>query len=176
MAANSVPLTKTGADPCRTTPLSYAPLPLSSDRCGYTTTPLVKAFFDEPTFAAIMLSLTPRRHGRDHRACSTSTRRQCISYGSSEAVIAHVQQEGLTIDWLLETHANGDNLSAAPYLQQKLGGKLAIGADIVTARNVFGKVFNKGTQFSAMARSSTYCCAPRKGYISSSNARPDAAG
>ena len=54
---------------------------------------------------------------------------------------------GLTIEWILETHTHADHLSAAPYLQQQLGGKIAIGREIVTVQGVFGKVFNEGTEF-----------------------------
>ena len=53
----------------------------------------------------------------------------------------------LAVDWILETHAHADHLSAAPYLQQKLGGKMAIGREIVTVQGVFGKIFNEGTEF-----------------------------
>src|SRR5688500_19302977 len=60
---------------------------------------------------------------------------------------AHVEAEGLKVEWLLETHAHADHLSAAPYLQEKLGGKLVIGREIVTVQGVFGKVFNEGTEF-----------------------------
>src|SRR3546814_8794427 len=62
-------------------------------------------------------------------------------------MIAYVEAEGLTVEWLLVTHAHTDHLSAAPYLQEKLGGKLVIGAEIVTVQNVFGKIFNEGTRF-----------------------------
>jgi glyoxylase-like metal-dependent hydrolase (beta-lactamase superfamily II) len=62
-------------------------------------------------------------------------------------MIAYAEHERLTIDWLLETHAHADHLSAAPYIQQKLGGKLAIGREIITVQNVFGKIFNVGTEF-----------------------------
>jgi glyoxylase-like metal-dependent hydrolase (beta-lactamase superfamily II) len=55
--------------------------------------------------------------------------------------------EGLTVDWLIETHAHADHLSAAPWLQQRLGGKLMIGRDIVRVQDVFGKIFNAGTEF-----------------------------
>ena len=53
----------------------------------------------------------------------------------------------LTDEWLLETHAHADHLSAAPYLQEKLGGKLAIGAEILIVQKVFGNIFNEGTEF-----------------------------
>ena len=62
-------------------------------------------------------------------------------------IVAYVRDQGLAIDWILETHAHADHLSAAPYLQEKLGGKLAIGREIVTVQGVFGKIFNEGTEF-----------------------------
>jgi glyoxylase-like metal-dependent hydrolase (beta-lactamase superfamily II) len=69
------------------------------------------------------------------------------SFASADAIIAHVEAQSLTVAWILETHAHADHLSAAPYLQQKLGGKLAIGREIVTVQGVFGKIFNEGTEF-----------------------------
>jgi glyoxylase-like metal-dependent hydrolase (beta-lactamase superfamily II) len=66
---------------------------------------------------------------------------------SADRVIDHVTSHSLKVTWLLETHAHADHFSAAPYLQEKLGGKIAIGADIVTVQNVFGKLFNAGTEF-----------------------------
>ena len=59
-----------------------------------------------------------------------------------------MREQGLSVEWLLETHAHADHLSAAPYLQEKLGGQLAIGRGILTVQDVFGKVFNEGTEFS----------------------------
>ena len=67
--------------------------------------------------------------------------------GSADAVIDHVFKHNLKVAWLLETHAHADHFSAAPYLQQKLGGKIAIGAEIDTVQRVFGKLFNAGTEF-----------------------------
>jgi glyoxylase-like metal-dependent hydrolase (beta-lactamase superfamily II) len=66
---------------------------------------------------------------------------------SADRVIEHVTSHNLKVRWLLETHAHADHFSAAPYLQAKLGGKIAIGADIVTVQTVFGKLFNAGTEF-----------------------------
>lgn len=70
-----------------------------------------------------------------------------ISYHSADAVIEHVRAQGLEVEWLIETHAHADHLSGAPYIQEKLGGKLGIGEHIVTVQQVFGKVFNEGTEF-----------------------------
>ncbi len=66
---------------------------------------------------------------------------------SADRLIARVRELGATVDWLLETHVHADHLSAAPYLQQQLGGKLAIGEQITTVQNTFGKLFNAGTEF-----------------------------
>ena len=58
-----------------------------------------------------------------------------------------MEAEGLSVEWLIETHAHADHLSAAPYLQEKLGGRLAIGAEIIRVQEVFGKLFNAGAEF-----------------------------
>ena len=64
------------------------------------------------------------------------------SHASADKVLAYVQQAGLKIDWLLETHAHADHLSAAPYLREKLGGKIAIGRHICEVQGAFKKIFN----------------------------------
>ena len=66
---------------------------------------------------------------------------------SADKVIAHVKDAGLDVAWLLETHVHADHLSAAPYLQKALGGKIGIGDQITVVQNTFGKVFNAGTEF-----------------------------
>ena len=66
---------------------------------------------------------------------------------SADTLIARVRELGLTVQWLLETHVHADHLSAAPYLQKQLGGQLAIGSHITTVQNVFGKLFNAGSEF-----------------------------
>ncbi|BBU62864.1 hypothetical protein MSC49_27990 [Methylosinus sp. C49] len=109
----------------------------------------VETFFDEPTFTASHIVYDPTtRHAAivdsvlnfDAASGRTSTK-------GADEIVAYVNRESLTIDWLLETHAHADHLSAAPYLQTKLGGKLAIGREITTVQTVFGKVFNFGTEF-----------------------------
>lgn len=69
------------------------------------------------------------------------------STASADALIARVAALGAKVEWILETHAHADHLSAAPYLQQKLGGKIAIGEHIRTVQGVFGKLFNAGSEF-----------------------------
>ncbi|MFT4793225.1 MAG: glyoxylase-like metal-dependent hydrolase (beta-lactamase superfamily II) [Paracoccaceae bacterium] len=66
---------------------------------------------------------------------------------SADKVIAHVTDNGLDVVWLLETHVHADHLSAAPYLQKALGGKIGIGDQITVVQDTFGKVFNAGTEF-----------------------------
>jgi glyoxylase-like metal-dependent hydrolase (beta-lactamase superfamily II) len=70
-----------------------------------------------------------------------------ISTGSADQLIEHITSHGLKLEWLIETHAHADHLSGAPYIQQKLGGKIGIGEHIRTVQDVFGKVFNEGTEF-----------------------------
>ncbi|MFY8048563.1 MAG: MBL fold metallo-hydrolase, partial [Erythrobacter sp.] len=66
---------------------------------------------------------------------------------SADAVIAYCRAHDLTVSWLLETHAHADHFSAAPYLQEQLGGRIAIGEHITQVQQVFGKLFNAGSEF-----------------------------
>ena len=129
-------------------PVQRATKQVEAVLAGTLRAPQVKAFFDEPTFTvSYVVSDTATRKAVvidsvwnfDHASGRTS-------FESADAIIAYVEQEGLSIEWILETHAHADHLSAAPYLQQKLGGKLAIGREIVTVQGVFGKIFNEGTE------------------------------
>lgn len=70
-----------------------------------------------------------------------------ISYNSADAIKKYIQEHNLQVEWHIETHVHADHLSAAPYLQKHLGGKLAIGEHIVTVQETFGKIFNEGTDF-----------------------------
>jgi len=111
--------------------------------------PDVTAFFDEPTNTVSYIVTCPETKAcaiidsvldYDHASGRTDRR-------SADAIIAAVKDRGLTVEWIIETHAHADHLSAAPYLQERLGGKLAIGQNISVVQNVFGKVFNAGTEF-----------------------------
>ena len=66
---------------------------------------------------------------------------------SADAIIAHIRERALTVEWILETHVHADHLSAAPYLKDELGGKIGIGGQIVVIQDTFGKIFNEGTEF-----------------------------
>ncbi len=111
--------------------------------------PQIKAFFDEPTFTASYVVHDPETRTAaiidsvlDYDAASGRT-----SFASADAIIAYVHEHDLAVQWLLETHAHADHLSAAPYIQGKVGGKLAIGRAILEVQEIFGKVFNEDTEF-----------------------------
>ncbi|WP_088921865.1 MBL fold metallo-hydrolase [Granulosicoccus antarcticus] len=70
-----------------------------------------------------------------------------ITYDHADAIIAFIKVHELTLEWLIETHVHADHLSAAPYIQQQLGGKIGIGEKITFVQETFGKVFNEGTEF-----------------------------
>lgn len=111
--------------------------------------PDVTGFFDDATNTVTFLVRDPSSQrcaiidsvlDFDYASGRTDTR-------SADAVIAHVRAEGLTVDWILETHVHADHLSAAPYLLEHLGGKIGIGEKITVVQNTFGKIFNEGTEF-----------------------------
>jgi glyoxylase-like metal-dependent hydrolase (beta-lactamase superfamily II) len=68
---------------------------------------------------------------------------------AADEVIAHVKGNDLQVEWILETHAHADHLTAAPYLKQQLGGRIAIGEHIVAVQETFKNIFNLGDEFSA---------------------------
>ncbi|WP_317055049.1 MBL fold metallo-hydrolase [Roseovarius rhodophyticola] len=111
--------------------------------------PHVSAFFDEQTNTISYVVKDPGGSACavidsvldfDYASGRTDTR-------SADAIIAHVKNEGLKVEWLLETHVHADHLSAAPYIQERVGGKIGIGDQITTVQDTFGKVFNEGTEF-----------------------------
>lgn len=70
-----------------------------------------------------------------------------LTYDNADKVIAYIRESDLVLEWLIESHVHADHLSGAPYIQQALGGKIGIGAKITDIQEVFGKVFNEGTEF-----------------------------
>ena len=111
--------------------------------------PHVQAFFDEPTFTVSYVVTDPATKAcavidsvLDYDPASGRT-----SKDSADEIIAYIREHGLSLEWILETHVHADHLSGAPYIQERLGGKLAIGSEITTVQDVFGKIFNAGTQF-----------------------------
>ncbi|KQM37872.1 MBL fold metallo-hydrolase [Sphingomonas sp. Leaf10] len=111
--------------------------------------PVVQSFFDEPTNTAtyVVWDAATKKAAIVDSVLDFDAAAGRTKTASADAVIAYVRDQGLTVDWLLETHAHADHLSAAPYLQQALGGQLAIGREIIRVQNVFGKIFNAGTDF-----------------------------
>ena len=112
-------------------------------------TPFVKAFFDEATFTVSYVVREP--HGKscaiidsvldfEHASGRTDTK-------SADEIIAYVKAEDLAVEWILESHVHADHLSAAPYIQEQVGGKIGIGDHITIVQDTFGKVFNEGTEF-----------------------------
>ncbi|WP_339779070.1 MBL fold metallo-hydrolase [uncultured Thalassospira sp.] len=116
--------------------------------------PLVKAFFDPATFTVSYVVRDPQSPAcaivdsvLDYDPAAGRT-----SHTSADAIVAYVRDNHLTVEWILETHVHADHLSAAPYLKQKLGGKMAIGAHITVVQDTFGKIFNAGTEFARDGR------------------------
>jgi len=126
--------------------LSRASAQVISARKGI---PVITPFFDEATFTVTYVVHDPetRRAAIVDSVLDYDPNSGRTSFASAEAVLAHVREQGLEVEWHLETHAHADHLSAAPWLQQKLGGKIAIGEHIVTVQETFGKLFNAGTEF-----------------------------
>lgn len=124
-----------------------------------TAKPVVKTFFDEPTFTASHVVSDPATGAAaivdpvldfDPASGRTSTK-------SADGIIAYVKAEGLTVEWILETHVHADHLSAGHYLKEQLGGKIAIGSNITIVQKTFGEIFNvepefrrDGSQFDAL--------------------------
>ncbi|GAB2722651.1 MBL fold metallo-hydrolase [Halomonas garicola] len=111
--------------------------------------PTVTAFFDDATSTFSYVVRDPKSTACaiidsvldfDYAAGRTDVR-------SADAIIDFIRAEGLSVEWVLETHVHADHLSAAPYLHEQLGGWTGIGANITVVQDVFGKAFNAGTEF-----------------------------
>jgi glyoxylase-like metal-dependent hydrolase (beta-lactamase superfamily II) len=109
----------------------------------------VRSFFDEPTFTATHVLHDPAtmQGAVIDSVLDFDAAAGRITMASADKVIAYIRTTGISVAWLLETHAHADHLSAAPYIQRECGGRLAIGRDIITVQTVFGKIFNVGTEF-----------------------------
>ena len=70
-----------------------------------------------------------------------------IFYDNADKQIEYIKKHKLSLEWIVETHVHADHLSAAPYLQEALSGKIGIGTNIIRIQNEFGKIFNEGTAF-----------------------------
>ncbi len=114
-----------------------------------TVEPKVKAFFDEATNTVSYVVQDPAS-----KSCAVIDSVMDIDYAAgrisyefADKIIQYVEENGLHVEWLIETHAHADHLSAAPYIQRKIGGKIGIGENIRIVQDVFGKIFNEGTEF-----------------------------
>ncbi len=114
----------------------------------------VTAFFDPATFTYSYVVSDPETHRcalidpvlNYDPASGRST------FTAADALIRHVLEHELEVQWLLETHVHADHLSAAPYLKERLGGRLAIGDRITAVQESFGKLFNTGSEFATDGR------------------------
>jgi len=111
--------------------------------------PDVQAFFDEQTNTISYIVKDPASN-----ACAIVDSVMDIDYAAgritykhADELIANVRERGLKLEWIIETHVHADHLSAAPYIQERLGGKIGIGDRIMIVQDTFGKVFNEGTEF-----------------------------
>lgn len=111
--------------------------------------PQVTAFFDAPTNTISYVVKDPNSN-----SCAIIDSVMDIDYAAgriayelADEIIDYVKKNDLKVEWLIETHAHADHLSAAPYIQSKVGGKLGIGENIKVVQEVFGKIFNEGTEF-----------------------------
>lgn len=108
-----------------------------------------RAFFDKTTATvSYVVSDDATRHAAvidpvlnfDFKSGGTATR-------SAEEILAHVHDQGLTVDWILETHAHADHLSAARHLQLRIGGRIGIGEHIRDVQATFKKLYNLERDF-----------------------------
>ena len=111
--------------------------------------PDVQAFFDDATNTISYIVKDPTSE-----SCAIIDSVMDIDYAAgritfdhADELIRQIETRGLKLEWIIETHVHADHLSAAPYIQNKLGGKIGVGSKITVIQDVFGKVFNEGTEF-----------------------------
>jgi glyoxylase-like metal-dependent hydrolase (beta-lactamase superfamily II) len=109
----------------------------------------IESLFDEATwtFSHIVLDRETKQCALVDSVLDYDPASGRTSTAGADQLVARVHALGAQVQWLLETHVHADHLSAAPYLQRQLGGKLAIGRHITTVQDTFGKLFNAGTEF-----------------------------
>lgn len=116
--------------------------------------PSVRGYFDPATWTVTYLVKDPDSNHcaiidsvQDYDPASGRT-----NFEHADALIELVRSEGLSVDWILETHVHADHLSAAPHLKAALGGQVAIGANIDKVQGIFGPLFNAGPEFATDGR------------------------
>ena len=111
--------------------------------------PEVKAFFDADsnTISYVVKDPTSNSCAVIDSVMDIDYAAGRIAFEHADEIIAYIRENGLKLEWLIETHVHADHLSAAPYIQKELGGKIGIGSQITVVQETFGKVFNEGTEF-----------------------------
>ncbi|MEZ4194982.1 MAG: MBL fold metallo-hydrolase [Candidatus Paceibacterota bacterium] len=111
--------------------------------------PEVQGFFDERTntISYVVADLATKKFAIIDSVMDYEPNGATLFFENADAIVTYVKEHEYEVEWILETHVHADHLSAAPYLKEKLGGKMAIGKYIVDVQNIFGKVFNEGTEF-----------------------------
>ena len=111
--------------------------------------PEVTPFFDEATNTISYIVKDP-----ESSSCAIFDSVMDIDYAAGRITFEHadrmideIRDRGLKLEWIIETHVHADHLSAAPYIQEKLGGKIGIGEKVLVVQDTFGKIFNEGTEF-----------------------------
>ncbi|WP_111638826.1 MBL fold metallo-hydrolase [Marinomonas shanghaiensis] len=113
------------------------------------TKPEVAAFFDKDsnTFSYVVKDPTSSSCAIVDSVLDFDYASGGTSYKGADSIIEYVTTHKLKVEWLIETHVHADHLSAAPYIQSKVGGKIGIGEQITIVQDTFGKIFNEGTEF-----------------------------
>ena len=122
---------------------------LDASQIDISAKPEVTPFFDDPTNTLTYVVKDPASN-----ACAVVDSVMDLDYPSgsitfagADRIIDYIRQQELELQWILETHVHADHLSAAPYIKNRLGGKIAIGANICVVQETFGKVFNAEAEF-----------------------------
>ena len=109
----------------------------------------IKGFFDEETstISYVVYDTTSKKCAVIDSVLDFDFSSGSIDYHNAEKIISYIENMKLDLEWLIETHVHADHLSASPYIQKKLGGKIGISEKISDIQNIFGKTFNAGTEF-----------------------------
>ena len=109
----------------------------------------IKGFFDEETstISYVVYDMTSKKCALIDSVLDFDFSSGTIDYHNAEKIISFIEKMKLDLEWLIETHVHADHLSASPYIQKKLGGKIGISEKISDIQNIFGKTFNAGTEF-----------------------------
>ena len=109
----------------------------------------IKGFFDEETstISYVVYDVTSKKCAVIDSVLDFDFSSGTIDYHNAEKIISFIEKMKLDLEWLIETHVHADHLSASPYIQKKLGGKIGISEKISDIQNIFGKTFNAGTEF-----------------------------